>query len=85
MLTMISVSQRTMSMMKCWESMFHARSLKNAPNLTVVKSQHNQDSLAAYQIMTRQFVSQAVKVTQKKIIAIFSTYQHLQLINLLRH
>ena len=70
MLTMTNVSQKTISMMKYWVSMFHAQSLKNAPNLTVVKNQHNLDSLATDQMVAKPFVSQVV---QKKNSIILRT------------
>ncbi len=58
MLTMISVSQRTMSMMKCWVSMFFARSLKDEQNLTSLKNHHKQISISAHQIMMSSLASQ---------------------------
>ncbi|ELN74425.1 hypothetical protein SEEE7927_18278 [Salmonella enterica subsp. enterica serovar Enteritidis str. 17927] len=66
MLTMISVSQRTMSMMKCWVSMFHARSLKNALNLTMTRHHQKQASMAMNQTMTKPFVFQVVRKMYKQ-------------------
>ncbi|KJW29827.1 hypothetical protein UN88_03935 [Escherichia coli] len=65
MLIMISVSQKTISLMKCWVSMFHVQSLKNELNLTMTKNHQKQTSVETYQIMTRPFVSQVVLVRER--------------------
>lgn len=59
MLTMISVSQKTICLMWYWGSMSSALSLKNEPNLTVKENRQGQMLMIVTQIMKRLLVFQA--------------------------